>query len=199
MTKRVNINNAKYEASFGIIEQIFPCVGVEFAFAGRSNVGKSSLINKVLNRKSLARVSGMPGKTATINFYRLDDIRFVDLPGYGYAKVAKNEKSRFSELINGYFEDERQLELVFLLLDMRHLPNEDDKYMAAYLMENEIPFVAVLTKCDKLTKAQREDMLSKIPLALNCDEALTTIPFSAVTGEGTLAIKNIIDEIVSED
>ncbi|MEG1973235.1 MAG: ribosome biogenesis GTP-binding protein YihA/YsxC, partial [Oscillospiraceae bacterium] len=147
----MNINNAKYEASFGVIEQILPCEGPEFAFAGRSNVGKSSLINKVLNRKSLARVSGMPGKTATINFYRLDNIRFVDLPGYGYAKVAKNEKSRFSDLINGYFEEERELELVFLLLDMRHLPNEDDKYMAAYLIENEIPFVAILTKCDKLT------------------------------------------------
>ena len=123
---------------------------MEIAFAGRSNVGKSTLINKIFNRKNLARVSSVPGKTATINFYGLENVFFVDLPGYGYAKVAKSEKRRWSELIEGYLNSGRDLRLVFLLIDMRHAPSADDLHMINYLIDAELPFVIILTKADKL-------------------------------------------------
>lgn len=116
---------------------------------GRSNVGKSSLLNKIFNRRSLARVSSMPGKTATINFYRAGEVRFVDLPGYGFAKVAKGERRRWDELIGGYFGQSRDIRIVFLLVDMRHPPSSDDLTMANYLIDTEMPFVVLLTKADQ--------------------------------------------------
>lgn len=194
----MNINLVKFETSFGLVSQLTPCVGPEFVFAGRSNVGKSSLLNKIFNRKSLARVSGVPGKTATINFYRLGDVRFVDLPGYGYAKVAKGEKRRFSELLEGYFAQSRAVALVFLLLDSRHPPSGDDLQMVDFLIESELPFVVVLTKCDKLSNSQREARLAALPEELGC-EGLTAIPFSAQTGEGVEAVWDIIREISEEE
>ena len=130
--------------------------GIEIAFAGRSNVGKSTLINKLFNRKNLARVSSVPGKTATINFYKLENIFFADLPGYGYAKVSRSEKDRWSDLIEGYLNSDRDFYLIFLLIDMRHAPSADDLQMINYLIETERPFVIVLTKADKLKKTERE-------------------------------------------
>ena len=151
---KLNYNKAEYAASFGKASQLPPPENAEIAFAGHSNVGKSTLINKIFNRKSLARVSSVPGKTATINFYRLDDIYFVDLPGYGYAKVSKSEKERWSGLISGYFEADRDLRLVFMLVDMRHAPTADDVKMIDFLIDTETPFVLVLTKADKLKKTE---------------------------------------------
>jgi GTP-binding protein len=128
-------------------------------------VGKSSLINRILGRKSLARTSATPGKTATINFYRLDTLRLVDLPGYGYAKVSQNEKKRWSELINGYFAEERDLRLVIQLIDMRHKPTKDDYMMLDYLVDNELPFLVVFTKADKLKKSSGSENIKYLPLA----------------------------------
>lgn len=121
-------------------------------FPGRSNVGKSSLINKLFDRKQLARVSAMPGKTTTINFFRVDNVRFADLPGYGYAKVSKKEKKRWSGLIGDYLASDRDIALVFQLIDMRHPPTKDDLLMIDYLVEYEMPFAVVLTKMDKLSQ-----------------------------------------------
>ena len=142
----MNFQNVQFEASYGLFQQIPPCEMPEFAFSGRSNVGKSSLINKLFNRKQLARVSAMPGKTTTINFFRVDNVRFADLPGYGYAKVSKKEKKRWSGLIGDYLASDRDIALVFQLIDMRHPPTKDDLLMIDYLVECEMPFAVVLTK-----------------------------------------------------
>ncbi len=151
----MNINNVAFERSFGVSSQLTPSTMPEIAFAGRSNVGKSSLLNKLFNRKGLAKVSQTPGKTATINFFSCDGVRFVDLPGYGYAKVSKSEKERWSELIEGYFNQERDLALVVSLVDIRHDASDLDVNMIGFLQEAELPFAVVLTKADKLSRQQQ--------------------------------------------
>ena len=128
----MNINNVVFERSFGVSSQLTPSTMPEIAFAGRSNVGKSSLLNKLFNRKGLAKVSQTPGKTATINFFSCDGVRFVDLPGYGYAKVSKSDKSRWSELIEGYFNQDRDLALVVSLVDIRHEASDLDVNMIGF-------------------------------------------------------------------
>lgn len=191
----MNYNNAKFSASYGKFEQIPPSKRVEIAFSGRSNVGKSSLINKIFNRKSLARVSAVPGKTATINFYDLENIYIVDLPGYGYAKVAKSEKERWNGLIGGYLGADRELALVFQLIDFRHPPTADDLAMVNFLIDGEFPFVVVLTKADKLSKNERRQRREALKTELPCAEDISIIEFSAETGEGVDEIRGIIDEI----
>ena len=191
----MNYNNADFNASYGLFSQIPKTEKQEFAFSGRSNVGKSSLINKLFNRKALARVSAMPGKTVTINFYTLDDILIVDLPGYGYAKVAKSEKTRWAGLIEGYLHDDRNLQLVFQLIDFRHAPTADDKMMIDFLIDSEIPFVIVLTKADKLKKKEREQRRASLLDELPCADQMTMIEFSAETGEGVEEIRAIIEDI----
>ncbi len=193
----INFNNADFFRSYGVYSQIPPSDRVEIAMAGRSNVGKSSLINKVLNRKSLARVSSVPGKTATINFYDLDGIYLVDLPGYGYAKVAKSEKARWAELIEGYLHDDREMALIFQLIDMRHPPSADDLHMINFLIDSEIPFVIVFTKADKLTKRERTERMEGFAKEIPCFDHIVSIPFSAQTGEGTEEIRKIIQEVVT--
>lgn len=195
----MNYNNAQFYTSYGSFKQIPPSERTEIAFSGRSNVGKSSLINKIFNRKSLARVSAVPGKTATINFYSLENLYFVDLPGYGYAKVSKSEKERWGELIEGYLHDDRELALVFQLIDFRHPPTADDIMMVNFLIDSEIPFVVVLTKADKLSKKQREERRASLLNELPCAEDITIIEFSAQTGEGRDKIRSIIEEIAAED
>ena len=153
------------------------------------------MINKLFNRKGLARVSAVPGKTATINFFHADGIRFADLPGYGYAKVSKGEKRRWAELIEGYFAQDRDLRVVFQLIDMRHPPTADDLTMIDFLIDRELPFVAVLTKADKLSKKQREERLAALERELPCADQIIKIPFSAETGEGVDAVKGIVAEI----
>lgn len=195
----MNYNNAEFYTSYGSFKQIPPSECTEIAFSGRSNVGKSSLINKIFNRKSLARVSAVPGKTATINFYRLENLFFADLPGYGYAKVSKSEKSRWGELIEGYLNDDRKLELVFQLIDFRHPPTKDDIMMVNFLIDSGIPFVVVLTKADKLSRKQREERRTALLTELPCAEDITIIEFSAQTGEGRDEIRAIIEEISADE
>lgn len=194
----MNYNKVIFERAFGLSSQLSPCDCPELVFTGRSNAGKSSLLNKLFNRKALARVSSMPGKTATINFYRLDDVRFVDLPGYGYAKVAKGERRRWDELIGGYFAQDRDVALVFLLVDMRHAPSSDDVTMANYLIESEMPFIVLLTKSDKLNKTKREERLKAFADELPCGDEITMIPVSSETGEGIEALRDIIADIVAD-
>ena len=196
----MDFRNAKFRASYGTFRQIPPSDGIEIAFSGRSNVGKSSLINRIFGRKSLARVSSQPGKTATINFYELENIRFADLPGYGYAKVSKSEKERWSGLIGGYLSDgRRNLELIFQLVDMRHPPSADDIAMINYLIDSELPFVVVLTKSDKLNRTERAARLEALRTELPCYDQLTVVPFSAVTDEGVEEIRGIVREIAGEE
>ena len=194
----MNYHNVVFEASYGLARQLPPSELPELVFAGRSNVGKSSLINKLFNRKQLARVSSVPGKTTTINFFRLEGLRFADLPGYGYAKVGKNEKLRWAQLIEGYFQSDRDIRLVFSLVDLRHPPTADDIDMVNFLIDSELPFVIICTKADKLSKKQQQEHLEVIRQALPCGDQLTIIPFSAVTGQGVEEIKAVIEEIASE-
>ena len=143
---------ARYEASYGTIAQLPKPTTPEVSFVGRSNVGKSSLLNRLLGRKQLARVSSVPGKTANINFFDVDGVKFVDLPGYGYAKVSHTEKQRWADLIGGYFEQERSFNLVISLVDIRHEAQKLDLQMVDFLTEAELPFVVALTKADKITR-----------------------------------------------
>jgi GTP-binding protein len=195
----MNYHNVVFETSFGKASQLTQSDLVEIAFAGRSNVGKSSLINKIFNRRALARVSAVPGKTATINFFRLENVRFADLPGYGYAKVSRGEKERWGDLIETYFNSERRIGLVFQLIDMRHPPTKDDLMMVDFLIENEFPFVVVLTKKDKLSKKQQEERLRALQSELPCADQIHMIPFSAMNGDGVEELRAIIDEISQED
>lgn len=195
----MNYQQAQFKAAYGTYKQLPPPERIEIAFSGRSNVGKSSLINRLFGRKSLARVSATPGKTATINFYELENIHFVDLPGYGYAKVAKTEKERWNDLIGGYLADERRdIALVFQLVDMRHPPSKDDLQMIEYLVANELPFIVVLTKSDKLNKTERSKRLEALKTELPYYDELTVVPFSALTDEGVDVLRGIIEEIADE-
>lgn len=195
----MNFNNAEFVRSYGEYSQLPPPERTEIAFSGRSNVGKSSLINKVLNRKSLARVSSVPGKTATINYYSLENIYLVDLPGYGYAKVAKSDKVRWSGLIEGYLHDDRRLALIFQLIDYRHPPTKDDLQMIDFLIESELPFVIVFTKADKLKKREREERMAGFACEIPYFEDITHVEFSAETGEGVEELRRIITELANDD
>lgn len=195
----MKIETASFEAAAALVSQLLPPELPEVAFSGRSNVGKSSLINKLVNRKALARTSATPGKTATINFYRLDTLRLVDLPGYGYAKVSRAEKKRWSTLIEGYFEADRDLRLTLQLVDMRHPPTADDRMMIEYMIESGIPFVIVLTKADKLNKTQRTQRWEALQQELADYEGIQMIPFSAVTGEGVEALREILVAVTEEE
>lgn len=191
----MNLHSAAFEMAAGISSQLPTSTLPEIAFSGRSNVGKSSLINRLVNRKALARTSATPGKTATINFYRLDNLRLVDLPGYGYAKVSDSERKRWSELIEGYFDDERDLRLVIQLWDIRHDPSKDDYQMLEYMVDRGIPFIIVLTKSDKLNKSERAKRLTAFAEILADLEGVTVIPFSAMNGEGVEEIREILDQV----
>lgn len=195
----MNINNVKFEASFGTASQLRASDLPEIVFAGKSNVGKSSLINKFFNRKNLARVSGVPGKTTTINFFTVDGIRMADLPGYGYAKRADNERRRWGELMEAYFATERNIKLVVQLLDMRHEPTEDDKTMLGFLAEAGFPFICVLTKCDKLNKTERLARRQAFSENDFLKPALSIIEASAQNGEGMAELKEIIEKAVADE
>ena len=195
----MNWNTAEFTAAFGIASQLPKCNSPEIAFAGKSNVGKSTLINKLFQRRNLARVSSVPGKTATINFYRCCGVTFADLPGYGYAKRSKAELKRWQELINGYLQDDRDLRAVLLLLDMRHPPTKNDLQMVDFLIDTEMPFAIVLTKADKLNKSERTARLAALPQELPQFEDLNVTVFSSVTGEGLEQLRGLIEEITAEE
>lgn len=196
---KLNYNKAEFFASYGTFKQIPPSQNIEIAFAGHSNVGKSTLINKLFNRKNLARVSSVPGKTATINFYKLENIYFVDLPGYGYAKVSKSEKERWSGLIEGYLGADRDIRLVFMLIDMRHAPTKDDVQMVNYLIDTETPFVIVLTKADKLNRSEREKRLKAFENEIPCFSDIHSIQFSSQTFEGVEELRQIVEDVTEND
>ena len=192
------IRDVNLETVCGVTSKMPDNILPEFAFSGKSNVGKSSLINKLLNRKNLARVSATPGKTATINFYRLDQARLVDLPGYGYAKVSLAEKKRWAELVEGYFQQERNLALVVQLVDMRHPPTKDDLHMIEFLCDGGFPFLVALTKSDKLNQTERRQRLAALEEAFSDYEGLRLIPFSSVTGEGVEELREILSSVAEE-
>ena len=196
----MNYQTAEFYTSFGSLSQMPKSDRTEIAFSGRSNVGKSSLINKLLGRKALARVSSVPGKTVTINFYKLDNIYIVDLPGYGYAKTAKGLKRSWSDLIGGYLASpDRELELVFQLIDIRHSPTKDDLQMINYLIDCEIPFIIVFTKADKLGTNARAERMKEFSKEIPQFEDITHVVFSAVTGEGVEELRGYIEETASAE
>ncbi|MBQ1279190.1 MAG: YihA family ribosome biogenesis GTP-binding protein [Clostridia bacterium] len=191
----MNWNNVQFEAAFGTLEQLSESTLPEICFSGRSNVGKSSLINKLLNRKSIARVSSTPGKTVTVNFYRLPEARLVDLPGYGYAKVADSERERWAELMEGYFRSGRDIRLCLQLVDMRHKITDFDISMLEFLKHFGIPYAVVLTKCDKLNKSEFSARLSAVKEEMgDLGDGVTVIPFSALKGTGADEIRNTIEK-----
>ncbi|MCL2633139.1 MAG: ribosome biogenesis GTP-binding protein YihA/YsxC [Oscillospiraceae bacterium] len=190
----MNWNIADLHASYGKFEQLPPISEkAEIAFSGRSNVGKSSLINKLLNRKSLARVSSTPGKTITLNFYNIGnidkEIYIVDLPGYGYAKTSKDEKARFGKLTEQYIKSGR-ISLLVQLIDFRHPPTADDLIMIEFLKETGIPFVIALTKADKLKKTKRLERSSAFKTQF---PEINIIEFSSETGEGVDELRQVIE------
>lgn len=194
----MNYNKVEFEAAFGTLKQIPQSDLPEIVFAGRSNVGKSSMLNRLFNRKNLARVSSMPGKTITINFFKVEnDVRIVDLPGYGYAKVAKGEKRRWAEMMEGYFQSPRNIKLVVQLVDMRHRPSEDDYIMMRFLQDAGLPFIVAATKSDKLNKTQYNERKNALREELaEFGDNITILPFSSEKGEGTEELKKIIESVI---
>ena len=194
----MNINNVKFEASFGTSSQLRSSDLPEIVFAGKSNVGKSSLINKFFNRKNLARVSAVPGKTTTINFFLVDGVRIADLPGYGFAKRSDSERRRWGELMEAYFATDRNIRLVVQLLYMRHEPTQDDITMLDFLSEAGFPFICVLTKSDKLNKTEKEKRRKAFSENSHLSDAICVIEASAQNGEGMAELKEIIEKALSE-
>lgn len=193
----MNFNNVRFERSFGTSAQLTPSTAPEVAFSGRSNVGKSSLLNKLFNRKGLAKVSQTPGKTATINFFDGDGVTFVDLPGYGYAKVSKSEKARWSELIEGYFNQDRSFALVVALVDIRHEASELDENMIRFLREADLPFVVALTKADKLSRQQQMKQKAALKRQLALGDDASMVVTSSAKGDGVEELRKIIREAVA--
>lgn len=189
----MRFDRVKYEASYGTSQQLPESEHIEIAFAGRSNVGKSSMLNKILNRKNLARVSSVPGKTVTVNFFDCDGIKLVDLPGYGYAKVNFNEKKRWADLMEGYFTSDRNIRLVVQLTDMRHPVTKDDLDMMRFMQSAGYNFIVVMTKSDKLNKTERTKRMEAIRTELAEFGDVQIIPFSASNGEGADAIRKAIE------
>lgn len=189
----MRFDKVKYEASYGTAQQLPASEHIEIAFAGRSNVGKSSMLNKILNRKNLARVSSVPGKTVTVNFFDCDGIKLVDLPGYGYAKVNFNEKKRWADLMEGYFTSDRNIRLVVQLTDMRHPVTKDDLDMMRFMQSAGYDFIVVMTKSDKLNKTERTKRMEAIHTELAEFGDVKIIPFSASNGEGADEIRKVIE------
>ncbi len=194
----MNFNEVSFELAAGQVHQLPKSDFPEIVFSGHSNVGKSSLINKLVQRKALARVSSQPGKTATINFYKLREFRLVDLPGYGFAKVSKAEKQRWAQLVEGYFAQDRNRPLIIQILDLRHPPTDDDLHMIDFLYNNGFNFAAVLTKSDKLKKTQFDKQIEYYKDIFSTIENIELIPFSAQTGLGCEEVRSLIEASVNK-
>ena len=190
----MNYNKADFIASYGISSQLPDSDRPELSFSGRSNVGKSSLINKLCNRKNLARVSSTPGKTATINFYAVDDCYFVDLPGYGYAKVSKEERERWGRLMESYFQEPGLISLGILIVDARHKPSADDVTMCDWFKEAGCPMLVVANKVDKLKKREVEPNLEIIRQTLELPPDTPLVPFSAEKGDGKTEVLSLLSQ-----
>lgn len=190
------IKSVNLETVCGITSTLPENDKVEIAFAGRSNVGKSSLINALMNRKSYARTSQQPGKTQTINFYNINEaLYFVDLPGYGYAKVSQDTVAKWGKMIDGYLEGSKVLRLVFLLVDIRHKPNQNDIQMYNWCVHYGFNPVIIATKEDKIKRSQKQKQMKQIREALRVVEGTPVIPFSSVTKAGREEIWEYIDMI----
>ena len=192
----MNFNNVTYDRSFGTSAQLPESTLPEIAFAGRSNVGKSSLLNKLVGQKNLARVSQKPGKTATINFFEAGGAYLVDLPGYGYAQVSKTERERWAELIEGYFNQDRNFALVCSLIDVRHPASALDENMVGFLQEAELPFLIVLTKGDKLSKSKCNQQRAAIKRQLQLADDVPVLITSSLKGEGMDELRRTIKSYV---
>lgn len=193
----MNFHIASFKAAYGTSRQLPASTRPEVSFAGRSNVGKSSLLNKLMFRKGLAKVSQTPGKTATINFYDVDGFDFVDLPGYGYAKVSKSELGRWSELIEGYFNQDRAFALVVSLIDIRHDPSALDRHMVEFLKESGLPFAIALTKADKLSKQQQNKQRAAIKKALDLPKDTPLLITSSEKGDGIEELRTLIGRYIA--
>ncbi|HOP99279.1 MAG TPA: ribosome biogenesis GTP-binding protein YihA/YsxC [Acetivibrio clariflavus] len=193
----MNINNARFEKGAVRPEQ-YPDNDIpEITFVGRSNVGKSSLINALLNRKNLAKVASKPGRTREINFFNVDDtVYFVDLPGYGYAKVSKEVKYAWSESIETYLNTSKKLKMIVMVVDIRHTPTEDDKMMNRWLVSSSLPHVVVATKMDKIPRSKLKERLLDISGTLKLDSNTPLVPFSAETKEGRETLMNYIVSVL---
>ena len=192
------IKHVNLETVCGITSTFPENVHPEIAFAGKSNVGKSSLINALMNRKSLARTSAQPGKTQTINFYNVnEEIYLVDLPGYGYAKVSQQEKIKWGELIERYLHESKQLKVVFLLIDIRHEPSVNDKEMYDWIVYQGFKPVIIATKLDKIKRSQVQKHLKAIREGLGVSKGTIMIPFSAETKQGREEIWSMMDKIIA--
>lgn len=193
------IKNVSLETVCGITSRIPDNELPEVAFAGKSNVGKSSLINALMNRKSLARTSAQPGKTQTINFYNINNaLYFVDLPGYGYARANEAVKAQWGRMIENYLHRSRQLRIVFLLIDIRHEPSENDRIMYDWICGNGYHPVIIATKLDKIKRSQVQKQLKLIRTALEVEPETVLIPFSAETKQGRDEIYGLLDGLVEE-
>ena len=194
--KRLNLNNIKLTISAGRLDQV-PSGGIpQVAFSGRSNVGKSSLLNALTQRKSLARVSGTPGKTITVNFYEIDGRLFLaDLPGYGYAARSAKDQAVWSTLVDGYLSGGKDIKLVLQLIDLKVGPTKDYEMMLEWLVDSRMPFAVVATKADKLNKTKRVEALEKLQNHPLIPKGIPIIPFSALSGEGTDEIRSFIGKV----
>ncbi len=194
------VKSAELETVCGITSKLPDNDLPEIAFAGKSNVGKSSLINGLLNRKSLARTSAQPGKTQTINFYKVNkNLYFVDLPGYGYAKVSVEIRAKWGKMIERYLHGSPQLKKVFLLIDIRHVPSENDCMMYDWIVDNGYEPVIICTKLDKIKRSQVQKNLKLIREKLDLVPGTTMIPFSAQTKQGRDEIWNLIEETLAQE
>lgn len=194
------IKNVSLETVIGVTSSIPENTMPEIAFAGKSNVGKSSLINALMNRKSLARTSAQPGKTQTINFYNInDELYFVDLPGYGYAKVSVSEKEKWGRMIEKYLHQSRQLRAVFLLIDIRHEPSANDVNMYNWVLDNGFHPIIIATKADKIKRSQLQKNMKIIRETLQVEKGTIMVPFSAETKQGREEIYDIIDQLIAPE
>lgn len=194
----MKIKNAKLLITAGRLDQ-YPEEGpLEIAFAGRSNVGKSSLINTLVNRKMLARTSGSPGKTQTVNFYGINnnEFTFVDLPGYGYAKVSKTSRAKWAEMIDVYFQNRKSLAEVILLLDIRHEPGEHDKMMYDWIRGCGFNGIIIATKSDKVSRGKRQKHIAMIAKKLGVENQKFIIPFSSLKKDNIEGVLNTVEEIL---
>ena len=193
------IKKVSLETVCGVTSRLPDNMHPEVAFAGKSNVGKSSLINALMNRKSLARTSAQPGKTQTINYYNINDaIYFVDLPGYGFARANEKVKAEWGRMIEDYLHRSKQLRAVFLLIDIRHAPSENDRTMYDWICRNGYQPILIATKLDKIKRSQVQKQLKLIRSTLNVQEGSILIPFSAETKQGRDEIYEILDGILEE-
>ena len=194
------IKNVSLETVCGITSKLPENIHPEVAFAGKSNVGKSSLINGLMNRKSLARTSAQPGKTQTINYYNVnDEIYFVDLPGYGYAQANENVKAQWGKMIEDYLHKSKQLKLVFLLIDIRHAPSENDRIMYDWIRRNGYDPIIIATKLDKINRSQIQKQIKLIRTTLQAGADTQIIPYSAQTKQGREEIYEILDGVLAAE